>query len=240
VLLASCASASRAPGHRGQAPAGHPQAATPAPATASEPHVVWKPIPFGPKRKREMAAYSKRHYGTATWRLTNPHVVVEHYTGSDCFSCAWNTFASNSPDLGELPGTCAHFIVDRDGTIYQLVHLGIRCRHAVGMNWTAFGIEDVGSSDAEILRNARQLGAALHLTLWLMSRYGIHLENVIGHNESLNSPYHDELYKSWRCQTHSDWKRADMNVFRRKLRRMATRHNVPIGPWPPHWVASNC
>jgi len=240
VLLASCASASRAPGHRGQAPAGHPQAATPAPATASEPHVVWKPIPFGPKRKREMAAYSKRHYGTATWRLTNPHVVVEHYTGSDCFSCAWNTFASNSPDLGELPGTCAHFIVDRDGTIYQLVHLGIRCRHAVGMNWTAFGIEDVGSSDAEILRNAKQLGAALHLTLWLMSRYGIHLENVIGHNESLNSPYHHELYKSWRCQTHSDWKRADMNVFRRKLRRMATRHNVPIGPWPPHWVASNC
>ena len=137
VLLASCASASRAPGHRGQAPAGHPQAATPAPATASEPHVVWKPIPFGPKRKREMAAYSKRHYGTATWRLTNPHVVVEHYTGSDCFSCAWNTFASNSPDLGELPGTCAHFIVDRDGTIYQLVHLGIRCRHTVGLNWTA-------------------------------------------------------------------------------------------------------
>jgi len=30
----------------------------------TKPHVVWKSIPFGPKRRREMAAYSKRHYGT--------------------------------------------------------------------------------------------------------------------------------------------------------------------------------
>ena len=211
-------------------------------ASAARPRIVWKPIPFGAKRKRQMAAYSWRHYRQHTWRLTNPHVVVEHYTGGNCFSCAWNTFASNSPDLGEEPGTCAHFIVDRDGTIYQLVHLGIRCRHAVGMNWTAFGIEDVGSSDAEILNDSRQLHASLRLTLWLMSRFGIHLENVIGHNETLNSPYHHELYTSrkWRCQTHSDWMRADMRTYRRMLHRMANRHGVPIGPWPPHWVKSNC
>ena len=32
-------------------------------------------------------------------------------------------FAADVPDaeLHELPGTCAHFVVDRDGTIYQLV-----------------------------------------------------------------------------------------------------------------------
>jgi N-acetylmuramoyl-L-alanine amidase-like protein len=209
-------------------------------ASVARPAMVWKPIPFGPRRKREMAAYSKRHYGRATWRLTNPHVVVEHFTGSDCFSCAWNTFASNSPDLGELPGTCAHFIVARNGTVYQLVRLWIRCRHTVGLNWTAFGIEMVGRSDSEILHDSRQLHAALRLSLWLMSHFGIYLENVIGHNESLNSPYHHELYPSWRCQTHSDWKRADMRIFRRKLHRMANVHHVPIGPWPPHWVASNC
>ena len=38
-----------------------------------------------------------------------------------------------------------------------------------------------------------------------MSRYGIQLRNVIGHNESLTSPYHHELYRAWRCQTHGDW-----------------------------------
>ena len=205
----------------------------------TKPHVVWKPIPFGPKRKREMAAYSKRHYGTWEWRLIDPHVVVEHYTGSNCFSCAWNTFAANSPDLGELPGTCAHFIIDRDGTIYQLVHLGIRCRHTVGLNYTAFGIEHVGTSDQEILNDHAQIRASLRLTLWLMDHYGIQLRNVIGHNESLMSPYHHELYKSWRCQTHSDWNHADMTRYRKMLKRWAQAHGVPIGP-PPQWVRPSC
>ena len=208
-------------------------------ASVTKPRVVWKPIPFGPKRKREMAAYSKRHYGHAEWRLIHTNVVVEHYTGGNSFSSAWNTFAANSPDLGELPGTCAHFIIDRDGTIYQLVRLGTRCRHTVGLNWTAFGIEHVGTSDGEILHDPAQIHASLRLTLWLMSRFGIHLENVIGHNESLNSPYHHELYKSWRCQTHSDWNHADMTRYRRMLKRLAEANGVPIGP-PPRWVKPNC
>jgi beta-N-acetylhexosaminidase len=69
-------------------------------------------------------------------------VIVEHYTGSNSFSAAWNTFAANQPDpeLGELPGTCAHFIVGRDGTIYQLVRLNVMCRHTVGLNYVAIGI----------------------------------------------------------------------------------------------------
>ena len=85
------------------------------------------------------------------------------------------------------------------------------CRHTVGLNYTAIGIEHVGTSDAEILGNPRQLDASLRLTAWLMGRYGIQLRNVIGHNESLTSPYHHELYAAWRCQTHGDWTRADMD-----------------------------
>ena len=38
-----------------------------------------------------------------------------------------------------------------------------------------------------------------------MSRYGIQLGDVIGHNESLTSPYHKEQVASWQCQTHLDW-----------------------------------
>ena len=142
-----------------------------------------------------MAAYAQRHYGIRTWRLTAPKVIVEHYTASDSFSSAYNTFAADVADseLHELPGTCAHFVIDRDGTIYQLVSLTTMCRHTVGLNYTAIGIEHVGTSDAEILGNPRQLGASLRLTAWLMGSYGIQLRNVIGHNESLTSPYHHEL-----------------------------------------------
>src|SRR5689334_24963362 len=119
--------------------------------------------------------YAERHYGLRTWRLSHPHVIVEHYTAGTTFSSAWNTFALDAPDveLHELPGTCAHFVIDRDGTIYQLVPLTTMCRHTVGLNWTAIGIEHVGTSDAQILSNPKQLAASLRLTLWLMHRYEI-------------------------------------------------------------------
>jgi N-acetylmuramoyl-L-alanine amidase-like protein len=205
----------------------------------AKPAIKWKAIPFGPKRHREMAAYSKRHYGRYRWRLIDPKVIVEHYTGGTSFTSAWNTFASNSRDLGELPGTCAHFIIDRHGTIYQLVPLGTRCRHTVGLNYTAFGIEHVGTSDGMILGDRRQIRASYRLTLWLMARFHIQLRNVIGHHESLMSPYHFELYKSWRCQTHADWTHADMQIYRRHLKRMALAAGVPIGP-RPRWVHPSC
>ena len=35
------------------------------------PHIVQKPIPFPNARKAETAAYSLRHYGRASWRLTS-------------------------------------------------------------------------------------------------------------------------------------------------------------------------
>jgi beta-N-acetylhexosaminidase len=203
------------------------------------PRIVAKPIPFGPARKAETRAYAKRHYGLDTWRLVHPHVIVEHFTASNTFASAYSTFASNAPNLGELPGVCAHFVVDRDGTIYRLVPPSIICRHTVGLNWTAIGIEHVGTSDAEILHNPRQLDASLRLTLWLMSRYGIRLRNVIGHNESLTSPYHHELYRSWRCQTHADWSRADMRLYRAGLARRARKYGVVLGP-PARPVASGC
>ena len=195
-----------------------------------KPHVVWKPIPFGAARRAETAQYAARHYGLHTWRLRHPHVIVEHYTASTSFSSAWNTFAADVPDaeLHELPGTCAQFVIDRDGTIYQLVRLDTICRHTVGLNWTAIGIEHVGTSDASILDDPAQLRASLQLTLWLMHRYGISLPNVIGHAESLTSPYHRERYTSWRCQTHGDWQHADMMRYRLLLAELAHRDHVPV------------
>jgi N-acetylmuramoyl-L-alanine amidase len=199
---------------------------------APKPAIVWKPIPFPPARRAEMAVYARRHYGLNTWRLVHPHVIVEHVTESESFSSTWSAFAANAPDpeLRERPGDCAHFVIDRDGTIYQVVRLDTMCRHTVGLNWTAIGIEHVGTSDAEILHDERQLSASLRLTAWLMQRYGIAVGDVIGHNESLTSPYHKELYAAWRCQTHGDWKHADMQIYRAKLRALAVRDGVPLGP----------
>jgi beta-N-acetylhexosaminidase len=203
-----------------------------APTSPPRPRIVVKPIPFGAKRRAETAAYARRHYGLDTWRLVHPHVIVEHYTAASTFASTYAAFSSDAPDpeLGELPGVCAHFVIDRDGTIYRLVPTTTICRHTVGLNWTAIGIEHVGTSDGQILDDPAQLTASLRLTVWLMSRYGIQLRNVIGHSESLTSPYHRERYRAWRCQTHGDWQHADMEVYRKDLARLARRYGVALGP----------
>jgi N-acetylmuramoyl-L-alanine amidase len=187
-------------------------------AAQARPRIVWRGIPFGGRRRAQTRAYAERHYGTATHTL-RPKVIVEHFTASSTFSSAYNTFAANAPDveLHERPGVCSHFIVDKDGTIYQLVSLKLICRHTVGLNDRAIGIEHVGMSDGEILGRPAQLRASLRLTRWLQARYGIRTRDVIGHAESLSSPYHHERVARLRTQTHGDFARPAMRRYRAKL-----------------------
>jgi hypothetical protein len=211
------------------APAAPAAPATPAtPATPAivvpRPHIIQNPIPFGSERKAQMVEYVRRHYGsfmTPTYKLRNPHVIVIHYTVSPTFEATYNTFAPDiaDPELHELPNTCSHFVIDQGGAIHQLVPLGIMCRHTVGLNWTAIGIEHVGSSDTEVLDDRAQMNASLKLVRWLRCRFHISIANVIGHNESLSSPYHHEDVPSLRTQTHGDFVRADMRVYRQRLAR---------------------
>jgi N-acetylmuramoyl-L-alanine amidase len=193
-------------------------------ASVSKPPIVKRPIPFGPKRKREMADYSERHYGQHKWRLRHPRVIVEHMAQTSTAAAVFNTFAPDVPDieLGELPNVCSHFVVSASGRIYQLVNLRTRCRHTVGLNWTAIGIEHAGYSDSDVLDNPAERRASLWLTQYLRCRFAIGVSNVIGHNESLSSPYHHELVPSLRNQTHGDWKHSSMRVYRQRLSRMGS------------------
>jgi hypothetical protein len=212
VLASACAAGLDAVPASG----GHSSASVPKP-----PIRKWL-IPFGPKRKHEMAAYSERHYGEHTWRLRHPRVIVEHVAEAGSAAAVYNTFAPDVPDpeLHELPNVCSHFVISSSGRIFQLVNLRTRCRHTVGLNWTAIGIEHTGYSDGEVLGDRRQMHASLRLTRYLRCRFHIGVRNVIGHNESLSSPYHRERVPSLRDQTHGDWKHSSMVVYRRRLRRL--------------------
>jgi hypothetical protein len=64
--------------------------------------------------------------------------------------------------------------------------------------------------------------ASLRLVRWLRCRYDIPIRDVIGHNESLSSPFHREDVPALRTQTHSDFNRADMQVYRRRLRELGS------------------
>jgi len=77
-------------------------------------------------RRRETVEYTRRHYGKATAHQ-EPKVIVEHYSVNPTAQGVFDTFARDVRDveLHELPGVCSHFVVDRDGTIFQLVPLGL-------------------------------------------------------------------------------------------------------------------
>src|SRR5690242_15699508 len=110
-------------------------------ATPPPPPIVRHYIPYPAKRKREMRAYARRHYGVDSYRLTDPKVIVEHVAVAGSTNSVYATFAPDVPDieLHELPGICSHFVVGSDGTVVQLVPLSLMCRHTVGLNYTAIG-----------------------------------------------------------------------------------------------------
>jgi hypothetical protein len=185
--------------------------------------VAQKPIPYGPKRKRQMARYSNRHYGEFQWRLVRPRVIVQHYADAPSLDAIFNTFMSTRPDptWGETPNVCSHFAVGRRGGLVQFVNLRVRCRHVIGLNHTAIGIEHVGDSDRDVLSSPRQMRASLRLTRALRCRYGIRVRNVIGHSESLRSPYYRERIPRFQGQTSGDFRRSTMRIYRERLSRLA-------------------
>jgi beta-N-acetylhexosaminidase len=184
------------------------------------PAIAQRRIPFDARRRRDTVAYARRHYGLRTWRLRSPRVIVAHLTVNGSLPATFNAFAPNVPDpeLHERPGTCAHFAIGPRGAVWQLVGTGTMCRHTVGLNWTAIGIEHVGYAEGDVLGRPRQLRASLRLTRWLRCRLGIAVRDVIGHAESLASPYHRERVARLRTQTHGDWRPAAMRTYRARLR----------------------
>jgi N-acetyl-anhydromuramyl-L-alanine amidase AmpD len=179
-------------------------------------------IDFPQRRKDEMARYSLRHYGASSWRL-NPSMIVLHFTETDTAAAARNGFANDSPDLGELPGTCAHFIVAQNGDVWQIVPTSIRCRHTIGLNDKAIGIEIVqrtqGNSshwaDQQILDRPAQIDAVLALLRSLQRDYGISTNSIIGHATANDAPQFRDL-QGWR-NDHTDWQAQDVLEVRRLL-----------------------
>jgi N-acetyl-anhydromuramyl-L-alanine amidase AmpD len=200
-------------------------AASPPAATegaAAKPEIHKTLIPYPKHRKREMAAYSKRHYGRYKWRLNSPKLIVLHYAEAGSISAIFNTFAPDNPDVEfhELPNVCSHYAISASGGVYKFVPPTIRCRHVVGLNHVAIGIEHVGFSDADILNRPAQLNGSLRFVQWLRCRFGIPVSGVIGHNESLSSPYYKELDPRFKGQTHGDWNHADTQVYRTDLAKL--------------------
>jgi N-acetyl-anhydromuramyl-L-alanine amidase AmpD len=157
-------------------------------AGAGDLRIVDHPLPFGERRRALTLEYIRQHYDPQASDITIvPRAIVIHWTASPTLSSALATFApeelpAGRPELrkGGKVNVSAHFVVDRDGTIYRLLPETLMARHTIGLNRSAVGIENVGGprwplTDAQLTANAR-------LVRDLVARYpGIRL--LLGHRE---------------------------------------------------------
>jgi len=150
--------------------------------------IVDAPIAWTAERERLTLEYRRTHSDPDATDLTiTPKVIVLHYTDGDSAKATRAYFdnvriEAARKDLARAGAVnvSAHFLVDRDGTIYRLQPETRFARHCSGLNHVAIGIENVGDESRYPLTDA-QVAADAALVRDLAARYPI--THLLGHYE---------------------------------------------------------
>jgi len=190
ALLVACREPNQAP----PAPAAVPVAPVPRvarPADAAVPdagvQIVDVPMAWSAERERLTLDYRRKHSDPDAKDLAiTPHVIVLHYTDGTSAKATRAYFDNLKIEAArkELAragavNVSAHFLVDRDGTIYRLQPETRYARHCIGLNHVAIGIENVGG-ETHPLTDA-QVAADAALVRDLAARFPI--THLLGHYE---------------------------------------------------------
>lgn len=173
--------------------------ALPAPALAA---IVDRPIVWNARRKALTEQYARTHYGSAFTSIT-PRAVVVHWTADDKMMSAWNWFNREASPRGTAQ-VASHFIVDRDGTIYRLTPETRLDPHAIGYNWCAIGIENVGGKGGREDLTETQLHANAWLIRYLHKKYPT-IHTVFGHyqqDQARSTGLYKELIQGYHSVKH--------------------------------------
>lgn len=193
--------------------------------------ILEKPIIFNEEREKLSIEYLKVRHGLDKETATiEPSMVVVHWTAVPSLEATFDVF--NPVQLGGRPdlttasrlNVSAHFLVDRDGTIFRLLPDTTFGRHTIGLNYTAIGIENIGGPDAPLTK--AQLKANAELIRYLHKKH--RLTYLIGHHE-----YYD-------FQGTEVWKESDPDYltqkqdpgpkFMKQLRKKLTDLNLKSKP----------
>lgn len=163
--------------------------------SCSDSQIIKKtPIQFDKKRIALTRDYQLTHYGIDSESIEiEPRMIVLHWACIPTFKATFRTFnpptfPPNSMRQKDLPGdlnVSSHFVVDRDGGIYQLMPETWMARHVIGLNHYAIGIENVGGIDGKDDMTDAQTKANAFLVCYLKKKYP-KIKYVIGHNDYLN------------------------------------------------------
>lgn len=146
-----------------------------------------KPIQFDSIRAQLSLEYLSDRYGIEQEKPTIvPKMIVLHWTAIPTFEKSYNFFYESrlNPKRKDIEDESAlnvssHYMVKRDGEIYQLLPDTLFARHVIGLNHAAIGIENVGTRDNRL--TDAQLRANIYLVRQLAKKYDI--KYLIGHYE---------------------------------------------------------
>lgn len=168
--------------------------------------IVDVPMAWSDERERLTLEYRRLHSDPhATDLVIEPRVVVLHYTGGGSAKATRAYFdrvrmesAREQLARAGAVNVSAHFIVDRDGTIYRLQPETRYARHCIGLNHIAIGVENVGDGKRYPLTDA-QVAANAALVRDLAARFPI--THLLGHHEVMqfrDHPYFVERDPAYR------------------------------------------
>ena len=143
--------------------------ATTASRTAAAPVILDRPVRLTEYRQQLMREYALQHYGEAFTEIV-PQAVVVHWTESTDADGVYRYFYKEARKDGTL-NVCSQFLVDRDGTVFRLTPETMLDRHAIGYNWCAIGIENVGGVKSREDLTPAQLRANVALIRYLQEKY---------------------------------------------------------------------
>ena len=157
--------------------------------------IIDRPIVFDGEREELTKQYIRDHYGLAGESIAiTPKIIVLHWTVIPTLEGSFDAFFASRlpnwrPDIKNASGlnVSAHFLVDRDGTIYRLMPETQMARHVIGLNYSSIGVENVGGTQENPLTKAQQ-ESNIWLVKYLAEKYPI--EYLIGHYEYPNFEGH--------------------------------------------------
>jgi len=195
--------------------------------------IIDKPIVFDDERIELTKDYLLERYNIEQETpLITPKMIVLHWTEIPTLEGSFNAFYNTKlpnwrPDIENVSGlnVSTQFLVDRDGTIYQLMPENFMGRHVIGLNHCSIGIENVGGTEESPLTR-KQLKSNIWLVDYLATKYKI--EYLIGHYEYTNFEGHplwlevDEGYRTEKTDPGID--------FMQKVRKATKRFNFKPVP----------
>jgi N-acetylmuramoyl-L-alanine amidase len=141
------------------------------------------------KRLELMCEYSRIHYGLDGYRI-EPRMIVVHYTAFETLEASYDFMLPDElsgirTDIrsGGALNVGTHYLIDRNGDIFQLLDDRVLARHTIGFNYAALSLENVGRDQYHLTQD--QVDADAHLVDLLVRRHPT-IEYLIGHYEYMD------------------------------------------------------